>query len=76
MASLVYCKQCLLSPTCYRRFLGGKLGAQIQEQFGFEYAGELTTIPMKALEQKFGSKTGSIKLMQKNYVPYYYLDPL
>ena len=66
-------KVCLMLSTCCRRFLGGKLGAQIQQQFGLEYVGELTNIPIKTLEQKFGSKTGSVMQQIPCLVPWHHL---
>jgi DNA polymerase eta len=42
----------------FRRHLGGKLGAQIQQELNLQYVGQLQEYSLKHLQSKFGQKTG------------------
>ena len=42
----------------HRRHLGGKLGEEVQNRFGIDKIGQLTSVKRKKLETAFGDKTG------------------
>lgn len=40
------------------RFLGGKLGSQIAEDFGANLVGELWRVPLEEMQRKYGGEAG------------------